>query len=172
MFALKPTFLTIISLVQQIKQEKAVLASLNQKLNNLQQASVLLNQNAVYLDDINNAISSSPSPDVFIKQIRGLAAKNNVLLTGLAVNNITLIGNPKTSRVSGDNNPLPENANEMGYSISIKGGFNDIGNFLKDLENLRVISTIDGLTINSSVTDTGRVIVAVISGRVPYLGGN
>lgn len=170
MFALKPTAVTIISLVRQIEEEKKTLSLLTQKVNDLQKANTIFVQNQVHLESINTAISSAPSPDLFTKQIEGLSARDGVELIGLAINDVILVGAPKAVRVSGELKPLPENANEMGYSISIRGSYDSVNNFIKDLEKLRVTSVIDSITINSSVTESGRVIVAVISGRVPYLG--
>lgn len=172
MFALKPTALTIISLVQQINEEKKTLSSLTQKVNDLQKSGTLLSQNQRFINNVDIAVSSAPRPDTFAKQVEGISARNSVELMGIAINDVILVGSPKTVRVSGELEPLPENANEMGYSLSLRGNFTNINSFLKDLENLRVISTIDSITISSSVTETGRVIVAVISGRVPYLGEN
>lgn len=170
MFALKPTALTIISLLQQIKDEKETLAALTLKVNNLKKANTLLTQNQIYLGNIDTAIASAPSPDIFAKQIEGLAARDGVELMGMAINDVILIGRSKVIKTNSEFKPLPENANEMGYSISIRGTFSNIDNFIKDLESLRVISVLDSTSISSSVTDAGRVIVAVISGRVPYIG--
>ncbi len=171
-FALKPTALTIISLVQQINEEKKTLSSLTQKVSDLQKASTLLSQNQRLINNVDIAVSSAPRPDTFAKQVEGLSARNGVELMGIDINDVILVGSPKMVRVSGEFEPLPENANEMGYSISLRGNFANINSFLKDLENLRVISTIDSMTISSSVTETGRIIVTVVSGRVPYLGEN
>jgi len=172
LFALKPTALTIISLVQQIKEEKTTLSALTQKLSDLQKANTLLVQNQSYLKDIDLAVSSAPSPDIFAKQIQGLSAKNGVGIAGLSINNVILIGKPKMVNSSSGVEPLPENAVEMAYSVGIRGNYAGIYSFLKDLENLRVISKIDSVTVTSSVMDGGRVIVAVISGRIPYVGNN
>ncbi len=172
LFALKPTALTIISLTQQIKEEKQTLSVLTKKASDLQKANTLLAQNSIYEDNINIAVSSTPIPDIFAKQIEGLAVKDGIDLMGLAINDVILIGKNKTVRVSGEFKPLPENANEMGFSISIRGSYANIDSFLGDFENMRMISVIDSVTINSSATDAGRVIVAVISGRVPYLSSN
>jgi hypothetical protein len=170
LFALKPTALTIISLIQQIKEEKVILSSLTKKVGDLQKANVLLVQNQNYIGNINLAVPSTPNPENFAKQIQGLAAKNNVNLTGLTLNDLILMGTiKKVAATNREISPLPEDAYEMGYSISIKGDFVSISNFLKDLENLRIISAVDAITISSSVTDTERVIVAVISGRAPFL---
>lgn len=172
LFALKPTALTIISLVQQIDEEKKTLSALTQKLSDLQKANTLLVQNQRYLGNIDLAVSSAPSPDIFAKQIQGLSAKNGVGITGLSINNVILVGKPKVVNSSGAVEPLPENAVEMAYSVGVRGSYTGIDSFLKDLENLRVISKIDSVTVTSSVMDGKRVIVAVISGRIPYIGNN
>ncbi len=170
LFAIKPTALTIINLVKQIKAEKQTIADLNQKIDALTKAGSLLSQNSTKLKDIGIAVSSAPSPDIFAKQIQGLSSKDGVNLSGLSINEVVLIGTPKISRSSKDLKPLPEKANEMEFSIRINGSYTNINSFLKDLENLMVVNTIDTFTINSSVNDSGRIIMAIISGRVPYLG--
>lgn len=168
-FALKPTALTIISLVQQIKEEQKTLSALTQKITNLQKANTVLGQNQKYITSIDTAVASVPSPDVFAKQIQGLSAKHSVELISLTINEVVLVGTPKITQTSNELEPLPGNANEMGYSINVRGKFININSFLKDLENLRLISKIDSVTINATPTETGRVIVAMVSGRVPYL---
>lgn len=170
LFAIKPTALTIINLVKQIKAEKQTIADLNQKIDALTKAGSLLSQNSTKLKDIGIAVSSAPSPDIFAKQIQGLSSKDGVNLSGLSINEVVLIGTPKISRSSKDLKPLPEKANEMEFSIRINGSYANINSFLKDLENLMVVNTIDTFTINSSVKDSGRIIMAIVSGRVPYLG--
>ena len=45
LFALKPTVITIVSLLQQIKEKQATLSGLTQKVSDLQKASSLLQQN-------------------------------------------------------------------------------------------------------------------------------
>lgn len=171
-FAIKPTALTIINLLQQIKVEKQTIADLNKKINSLQLANSLLIQNEGRLESINIAVPSAPAPDVFAKQIQGLSVRDGVTLSGISIDNIVLLGTPKSIKTSGDLKPLPEKANEMIFSINVKGNFPNIDMFIKDLENLRVVMSIDSLTITSSLTESGRVIVAIITGRVPYIGSD
>lgn len=172
MFAIKPTALTIINLLQQIKAEKQTIVELNKKIESLQLANSLLIQNEDRLERINIAVPSAPAPDMFAKQVQGLSLKNGVTLSGVSIDDIVLLGTPKLSKASGDLKPLPEKANEMSFSINVRGGFPNIDMFIKDLENLRIIVSIDNLTISSSITESGRTIVAVITGRVPYMGNN
>lgn len=169
LFALKPTALTIISLVKQIREERNTLSALNQKVSNLQMASTVLGQNQSYIESIETAVASAPTPDTFAKQIEGISAKNGTELISLTINEVMLVGTPPTVKVSNEIEPLPGNAYEMGYSANVRGKFSNIQSFLKDLENLRVISKVDSVIINSTTTSSERVIVAIVSGRIPYL---
>jgi hypothetical protein len=169
LFALKPTVITIVSLLQQIKEKQNTLSVLTQKVADLQVAGNLLQKNQNFIPIINIAVPSRPSPNTLSEQALGLAAKNSASILGVSINQITLMGVDTSKGVPGIK-PLPANAKEMSFSISIRGAFSNLATFIKDFENLRVVKKIDTLGITSSVTDKGLVIVAIISGRVPYLG--
>jgi hypothetical protein len=169
LFALKPTVITIIGLLQQIKEEQATLSALTQKVSDLQVAGGLLTQNQKFIPDIDTAVPTSPIPDVLSGQILGLAAKNSVDILGISVDQVTLVG-PVAGKGATGLKALPGNAKEMSFSVSVKGAYPNLVLFIKDFENLRITKIIDTLATTSSVTDKGLVIVSVISGRVPYLG--
>jgi hypothetical protein len=169
LFALKPTVITIISLLQQIKEKQSTLSVLTQKVSDLQVAGNLLQQNQNFIPNINIAVPSRPNPNTLSEQALGLAAKNSASILGVSINQITLMGVDTSKGVPGIK-PLPANAKEMSFSISVRGPFSNLAAFIKDFENLRIVTKIDTFGITSSVTDKGLVIVAIISGRVPYLG--
>ncbi len=170
LFALKPTAVTIITLLQDIKQKNETLSALTLKENNLQTAEALLVQNQSYLPDIDNAVPTAASPDLLVKQIEGLAAKDSVNIIGASVNQVTILGTlPQKSSTVGAKTP-PGNTNKMPFSVSIRGSYSNLMMFITDFENLRVITEINDLEISSSATDKGRVIVAVISGWEPFVG--
>ena len=171
LFALKPTALTIISLLQEISEKRQTLASLTQKVSDLQTASTLLQKNQNYIADIDNSVPDIPNPDVLSKQIEGIASGNSVTLLGISVNQVTLVGTTPTRKTPGVT-PLPGNANEMPFSLSVEGSYSNLLGFISSFENLRIAVKIDSLAITSSLSDKGRVIVAVISGRVPYVNGS
>ena len=169
LFALKPTVVTIVDLLQQIKEKQATLSGLTQKVDDLQKAGSLLQQNQAFIPNINLAVSNLPKPNIFAEQVLGLSAKNSVDILGFSINQITLVG-VTTNKSTSEFMPLPGDAKEMPFSLSIRGIYPNLAVFMKDLENLRISTKIDSLGINSSVTDKGLVIAAVVSGRVPYLG--
>ncbi len=168
LFALKPTVITIVDLLQQIKARQATLSGLTQKVNDLQEASALLQQNQASIPNINIAVSTLPKPNIFAEQVMGLSAKDSIAILGLSINQITLVGTAKTT-TSPDLKPLPGNANEMPFSMSVRGTYSNLAAFISDVENLRITTQIDNLGISSSLTDKGAAIVVIISGRVPFL---
>jgi len=142
---------------------------LTQKVDDLQKASGLLQQNQAFIQNINTAVPTLPKPNILAEQVSGLAAKNSVGILGFSINQTTLVGTSVNKSLS-DFKPLPGNAKEMPFSVSITGPYPNLIAFTKDFENLRIATKIDTLGVNSSVTDKGLVIVTVISGRTPFLG--
>jgi hypothetical protein len=167
-FALKPTVLTIISLNQQIQEKERTLAALEEKNRNLDLANELLIQNQARVADINASVGTLPNPETVSKQILGVATKNNTTLLGLSIGQATIVGVDPTGQRPTDFKPIEGAGGEMTISISARGDFQSINSFVGDIENLRIAIKVDSLTVNSSVTEAGQVIIAVIAGRVPY----
>ena len=169
LFALKPTVLTIISLVQEIREKENTIATLDQKIANLQTASSVFSQAQESLPDIERSVPSEAEIDVVAKQIQGLAAKDSVTLLGFSIGQIILLGKDDATKKSTEVKPLPGDAKSMPLSISVRGEYSNLLAFLTDLGNLRIANKVDILGVNSSATETGQTIVISISGRVPFL---
>ncbi len=170
LFALKPTALTIISLVKEIREKQATIAGLDEKIKNLKIATGVFAQNESAISIVNDSVGTSALPNVIAKQTNGLAARDSVDILGLSIGQVTLIGVTPNKKTDKDLKAMPENANDMPISISVRGDYASLMKFVKDFENLKIPVRIDNFVINSSITDKGQVIVAVISGRVPFLG--
>jgi len=171
-FALKPTALTIISLVKEIKGKQIMISGLNQKISDLSKAQTLFAQNQDSIPNIDIAVETKPEPDTVSKQIIGLSAKNSVNILGLSVDQVTLIGKPVLVNVVSGSKPLPGNAQEMSVSINIQGDYLNMLSFISDFENLRIASKIDLVGFNSSELNGVKVINLLVSARVPFLGDN
>lgn len=169
-FALKPTALTIISLVQEINEKRATLDALNQKINDLATAQTVYAQDKALIPSVDTAVPTKPEPDVISKQLVGLAAKDSVNILGLSIGQVTLIGKETSTRRSSDFKPLPGQAHEMSVSINVQGDYPALLSFVSDFENLKIASKIDVVGISVSQASGQSVIVALISARVPYLG--
>jgi len=168
LFALKPTVITIVDLLQQIKQKESTLSALTQKVSDLQKAAGLLQQNQAFIPNINIAVSSLAKPNILAEQILGLSAKDSVEILGFSIDQINLVG-PSLKKSGSDSKPLPGDSREMPFSISIKGAYPNLTAFMNDIEELRIMIKIDSYTVSASSTEKGLTIVAVMSGRVPFL---
>ena len=171
-FALKPTALTIISLVKEIKGKQIMISGLNQKISDLSKAQTLFAQNQDSIPNIDIAVETKPEPGTISKQIIGLSAKNSVNILGLSIGQVTLIGKPVLVNAVSGSKPLPGNAQEMSVSINIQGDYLNMLSFISDLENLRIASKIDLVGFNSSELNGVKVINLLVSARVPFLGEN
>ena len=169
-FALKPTAITIVSLNNQIKNKRATLVTLKQKISDLKSASSVFDQNQALIPDVEDAVFSKPEPDTISKQILGLALKDQVSILGASVGQVVIIGKNVVSKSSTEFKPLPENAFAMPLSISAKGTYSELLTFIRDVENSRIPIKVDSLMINASQTQDGNTIVGIITARVPYIG--
>lgn len=171
LFALKPTALTIIALFREINEKEEAVSSLDKKIANLESARTVYSEETALLPAVESAIPNQPQPEVFVKQIEGIANKNSVKVLGASVGEITLVGKvDQTKKKSSDLKALPSGSKEMSISLSVNGSYPGIMSFARDLENSRRPIKIDSFGINVSTTETGRQLVAIISGRVPFLG--
>lgn len=169
-FALKPTVLTIINLVQEIHSKKETIAQLNQKISALEKAQNIYSQNSTFIPIAESSIPGKPQPESFVKQIEGTALQNSVDILGISVGQVNLTGVETQKEKLSNLKPVSSKAKEMTISINVSGDFAKLNSFINNLDNLRRPIKIDILGINSSLTDKGRIIVIAINGRVPYLG--
>lgn len=157
-FALRPTILTIAGLYQEIKTKKETLSQMDSKITSLQSAQNTLNEQSAILPILETSIPISPKPEDFIRQIRGLANKNSVSVSGFSIEKITLKGGAVT-----------EGAGTMSFSGGVSGNYANLLTFLQDLGNLRMPVNISLFNLSVSKTEKEAGLSLAISGSVPYL---
>jgi len=159
-FALKPTLLTISTLLKEINTKKEMIIKMDTKIRNLQTAQNILNQESLRIPVLELSIPHFPQPQNFVHQIEGIASSAEVEVLGIRVDETSLKGN------------VPVKDQEMmGFSVSATGSFQSLFSFLKNLENLRSPVKIDVLGISLAKKEQGNILTLVVTGKVPYLGG-
>lgn len=171
LFAIKPTILTIIDLNNEIKAKQETSAKLKQKIKNLQTASNLLQTEAGNILYVDQAVPNKATAEVLVKQIEGLSIESGLKILGFSASDVTLNGKESESKKAKDTESLPNNANELPFSLSATGSYSSIFSFLSKTENLRRPIRIDSFIINSNTTEAGKTLVLTITGRVPFLLG-
>lgn len=169
LFALKPTILTVIELLKEIEAKEKTVEQMNTKIQNLQQAQTLYVQEEAKITLLKTAVPDDPAPDLFVRQIEGLATSYPVNLLGITIGEVTLLGEEKIQRAKDNLQPLPEESKGISFSISIAGGYQGLVNFLSALEDMRRPVKIDALNIISPKLKETQNLVLVVTGRTPYL---
>lgn len=131
-FALRPTLMTISSLVREIRDEKETIQALDNKVISLKQAQQALERitNRLYL--LENAIPQSPSLEEFVKQIEITAAKNKIITLEFTQKDLVLKNSsPSAARKT--------NFSSIPVTITVGGSESSIRSFISDLESLERI---------------------------------
>jgi len=172
-FALKPTFVTIAQLSKDIKTKEETISKMDVKINNLQRAQVILTEEATKISNLKIAISDSPEPDILIRQIEGITAKNSVSVLGISIDALNLKGNKEVNNSTSSEkiNLLPNQAMGVNFSISAGGNYSSLLSFVQDFENLIIPIKFDSLGFNISKSQDGNALTVAFSGKKPYLGG-
>ncbi len=127
-FAIRPTLVTVGTLLTEINAKKGTLQELTEKANNLAIAQNLLQEQRENIDLLNKAIPSSAEPESYVRQIEGIALKDNVVITSTKTGEIPLV-TPQ--------NQTQQPSNSFEISISAKSpSYKEISDFAKDVENL------------------------------------
>lgn len=167
-FALRPTLVTIAQVVKDNRTKEETITAMDEKIQNLRLAQEVYNKETSRIPLIRSSIPLFPQPEMFVRQIEGLASKNAVSIIGFNINSVTLVGQ-KESKQQTIPSVLPENARGLEFSISASGNYSSLKNFLTELENLRRPVKIISTTLNASVSEQNRTLVLSVSGITPFL---
>lgn len=168
--ALRPTLLTIIELREQIKAKEEVVSKMDTKIQNLSIAQSLYSQELDTILLVDQAIPDSVSIDTAVRQFEGLAKTSSTSVLGMSSGDVMLKGvKEKEKRKKEEFDSLPQGAGELPFTISVSGSFNSLNTFLKNLKSTRRPFKTDIAVVNSSSTDTGTILVLILTGRLPFL---
>ncbi len=168
-FALRPTLITIATLVREIRTKEELVTKMDEKIANLDAAEVVYVGAEQQINIVKTAIPLSPEPDTFLRQIEGLSQNTSARVLGVSFGEVTLFGSPPEKRVKEELKPLPEGAKPLSFSVSVTADFPTLSKFLTEIANLRRPVAIDAAAINSSQVPEGTILTLVISARTPYI---
>jgi len=175
-FAIRPTLVTIGSLRADIGGKRETLEKINAKISALAQAQEIYDQNREAILLVDSAVPGSPFPEVYARQIEGLANRYGVFIVSLYTDRVYLLSTtpletvveeaPGGAEIEVDSFP-PQSAS-VGFELNITGSFQGINSFLADMENLRRPIFADLLSIRISASDLPGEILLSVTGRLPY----
>jgi hypothetical protein len=173
-FALKPTLVTIAAVVKEIKHKEEVLAKMEKKLEDLAAAQIVTNENQEEIALLDTSVPKNPAPDTLSRQIEAGSYAATASLEGIAIEEVLLKGEAKKITTSKKTTTLPEGAKSLALSLTLKGDYHPVHDFLDFLETMRRPLKIDSIALTAKeASDTVGEIVGNISfaiiGQAPYL---
>lgn len=152
LFALRPTLLTIASLVNDIDTKKEIHAKLEEKVSNLQKMVQSYQQIQDKLPILEAAIPSSPEFSKWGQYIQSSASASGFILESLRLEKIAMVG---TSGLS-----------SFDFTISGKGSYSQIHDFITNLEAARRINWLTDVTLTKNQEG---VLVISLKGQVFFV---
>ena len=169
-FAIRPTLITIAELFKEIQGKKTIVAQLDEKIENLATAQATYESQKDTIVLLDTAIPKAPGPDSLIRQFEGVIGQNTLQILSINVEGATLLGTPKAEGSTAESaSSLPEGASGLNFVLNVSSAYPSLTTFLADIESLRRPIKIDNLGFSSAVTEAGRELNLVVSGRTPYL---
>lgn len=174
MFAIRPTFITIVELRQSINAKERTLELLNNKIDDLDRAQQVKVQFQNQLALLNTAVPDGPLPVVFARQIEGLAKRHNAQLFSIETQGVSIIGSqrqvPQEEIDPEETDRYPTESDSVEFTFDIIGTYQNIMELIADLERLRRPIFIDSMQMRTSddSVESGFVVLSV-TGRVPFI---
>lgn len=166
-FALKPTLVTIASLVKDIETKEDTLTRLDQKINDIG------NANRNYDRDLNRilllemALPDDADPIGLTKQVETVSNIHSNAVISYSLGDTVLKGKDKPANYKGAA-ALPPYTRGITFSINTSSDYENLYNFLSDLENMRRQVRINTLTFNTTETQDGRQLLLLVEGDALY----
>lgn len=169
LFALSPTFSTIVGLVRKIDDQKKVIAALDSKITNLITAQENYSQVEKKLPLLEAALPTRPLPDEILSDIVKSASTSGVKITSLQVDEVYLSGiNPVKEAEAPVASPQTQQQDffsplglpNVKFTIGVKGTRDQVRSFGGYIVNLPRILLLDELTLtveSGSINEPGEV---------------
>jgi len=157
-FAIRPTLVTIGGLLKEIKDKREVVAEMDQKIDNLNQAQTNYNQIRDDLDLVEESLPLDPDLPILIKQLESLARLSSVAIESVRFEKTNLQGEIET-----------EEGQAVGFSVTVMGSYENLKEFLNSIDTLRRIISVERFGFTSKTEDKTLVLVLTVNGAANYL---
>lgn len=175
-FAIKPTFATIAVLLKEIKDKKKVNQQLGDKVAALNKAQNTYTLLAPKLERINVAMPKSPDFPRLEREIEYLTYKHDLLLASGGFEGFVVTGEKlpeKDKKNRSEKESLQEDQDgtveTISFNLVLAGEYNDLKDFLKDLELLDRIILVDATTFSKETDIKGASLQMMVKAKAFYL---
>lgn len=150
-FAIKPTLVTIVQLVKQVRDQKELSQDMDKKITalNSAQSEYSLIENQLYLVD--QALPKKPDLTILIKELEALATKSQVAIAGSRISEVQISSQEKPE----------EGKQPIKFTFTAVGDYPRLKEFMSSLSNLRRIVTIEGFSFQNNKDNPGLLTLSI-----------
>lgn len=167
LFALKPTLVTIATLWQEIKTKKEVDQKLTQKIKALKQAEISFAQAEKEINFIDKALPQTADFLRLEREIEFLSFKNNLVLSSARFGNFDIF--TKTTPQETEDGQERKEGIPLTFRLTLGGSFQNLKNFLSDLESLDRVATLDKISFSKETEIENAELQIALTGKLYYL---
>ena len=144
LLVLRPTLITISSLLGQINSQQQIAQKLDAKIASLQQAQTLLNSIQPKLAHLDNGLPTTADLGIWAQTVETIASGSGVVITAFTLSNIPL-SNIATSAGQ------TLNLTKIDFNISASGDYAQLVNFVDTLEKLPRLAILTSVQISRQI---------------------
>lgn len=156
LFALSPTFSTIVGLFRKIDDQKKILNTLDQKINSL----VLAQENYSKIENdlpiLETALPKRPLPQDALNVVLNSASGSGVVITSFQIGNVYLLGTNPKSELKKKTRSAPKSVKKdifegvptVGFNVGVRGTKEQISQFIEKVQNHKRILLISNFSIS------------------------
>jgi len=166
--ALRPTLVVIAGLLGQIRQNKEIVAKLDDKIVKIQQASSELDRVSPRLPMLDQAVPTESGWESLSKEFVGIASQSGVQL--LAVNVGPAVVSGKWEAGKTEVSTLSSEISQLNFSVSATGTYEKLKQMVDLIENTRRLNVLTNVQFTSVKNKAGEIELSVyIKGVAVYM---
>jgi Tfp pilus assembly protein PilO len=169
-FAIRPTLITIASLIKEIDSKQMIAEKLEEKINALSHARSEYIDLSSSLPLIEEALPQEPNLSLFIRQLETLAVQNGVILRSIQFGEISLRGEKISKSLPATTKEIE--SPQIPFNLSVSGSYKNLKNFLQSLEELRRLTVVSSFIFKMEKEKEGQFLVLSVTGETFYLNQN
>lgn len=170
-FAIRPTLVTIASLVKEIEDKRMIAQKLEEKINALALAQKEYAALSSELSLVEEALPQEPDLSFFIRQLETLAVQSGATLRTIQFSQVNL-RKKLASKPDSVKTKQKEEASEVTFSLSTFGNYQNLKSFLQSLENLRRFVVVSSFAFKAGEKEETQLLILNVTGKTYYLNQN
>lgn len=163
-FALRPTLITISTLIKDIESKRETIAQMDDKIDDIIAAQRVYDRERSRIDQLKIAIPQTADPDVILRQIEGSVADSAVSVNNFNMGEMNVVIPADDN--SGEN---PASVEEVNISMEISADYTELLELISLIEELRKPIDIKSTALRLEGEEEQTSVVLTIQAGIPIL---